>query len=428
MNITELFDKRKDNPLFNTSYPLAPADWAQYRTNAPLAFRREKRLSFYIHIPFCRQLCSFCEYTRMKCPGDDSQHQYIDTIERDVGSFVAEHPGMTLAGFDIGGGTPTALSDSVFARLMDIFKAATGSLKTDNGFELSIEATFNTITPLKARLVAGAGIRRVSLGVQSASGEVLHRNHRQDTSAEMMGDSIAMLHGEGIEKVNLDMMYGLKGQTLDSLDTDLLTISRLHPEQVTLYELRTNMIKEDSHMDKDELYRAYSILFDGLTAMGYHADWGGNTFSLSSKDKGVSSYLRDRMLHGGSYKGFGISAQSMSTEGVAYNVGKSHNDIRELIGLSSYGEEFTYLLPPAELASKYIAIGAYNGSFSMNRLSEILGCDAEDHYREQLDMCRANGLLAASANDPDRLVITRKGFKHYGAVFSLFYSPERQRR
>lgn len=425
MNWAKLFDGRKDNPLFNTSYPLSPGDWAQYRANAPLPFCREQEMSFYIHIPFCRQLCSFCEYTRMNCPDTDSQLQYVNTIGRDISRFIAHHHNVRLAGFDIGGGTPTALYDDIFARLMDIFKAATDSLTQEKDFEPSIEATFNTLTPLKARLIAKAGIRRVSLGVQSASEDILHGNHRQDTSVEMMRDSLAMLHGEGIEKVNIDMMYGLKGQTLKSLDTDLLTISRLHPEQVTLYELRTNMIKEACHMTKEELFRAYSILFNGLTAMGYHADWGGNTFSISSKDKGVSSYLRNRMLHGGSYKGFGISAQSMSREGVAYNVGKSSRNIKNLIGLNSYGEEFTYLLPPAELAAKYIAIGAYNGSFSLSQLSEILGCNAEDYYSEQLSMCHDNGLLAAAKDDPDRIVITRKGFKYYGAVFSLFYSPHR---
>ena len=79
----------------------------------------------------------------------------------------------------------------------------------------------------------------------------------------------------------------------------------------------------------------------------------------------------------------------------------------------------TYLLPSKELASKYIAIGAYNGSISMKHLSDIIGKDAYEEYKTQIDYCVHDGLLM---NVDDKLVITRKGFEHYGAIFSLFYS------
>ena len=417
-----LFDERKDDPRYNTSYPLLPGHWAQYRAEGPLPFGADEQLSLYIHIPFCQQLCSFCEYTRMVCPGAGLQRAYVDAVGRDVASFVQRHPGVRLLGFDIGGGTPTALEPEAFGRLMHTFAATVGSLPLAAGFEPSIEATFGTLTRDKAAAIAAAGIRRVSLGVQSASSAVLSENHRRSAGVEMMQAVMAMLHAEGIKKVNLDMMYGLKGQSLDSLGLDLRTIGLLNPEQVTLYELRTNMIAESSHMGKDELLEAYATLHQGLTAMGYHARFGENTFSKSPADKGVSSYLRSRMLYGASYKGFGLSAQSMSGEGLAYNVGKNRRGLKALLSRDTFGEEYTYLLPPAERAAKYIAIGAYNGSFSLRRLSAILGTDSARHYRGQLDFCLSHGLLALD-DDGDRVVVTRKGFVHYGAVFSLFYAP-----
>lgn len=87
--------------------------------------------------------------------------------------------------------------------------------------------------------------------------------------------------------------------------------------------------------------------------------------------------------------------------------------------LATYEGGDTYLLPSKELASKYIAIGAYNGSISLKHLSEILGEDASEVYKKEIDHCVNNKLLA-KVND--NLVITHKGFEHYGAVFSLFYS------
>jgi oxygen-independent coproporphyrinogen III oxidase len=421
MNIKELFEQRKNNPVWNTSYPIRPADWIPYRADGPLSFASDKGLSLYIHIPFCKRLCSFCEYTRMVCPDEEMQSQYIRTIDKEVSTFVSIHPTVVLRGFDIGGGTPTALSDKNLNLLLQTFREVQDWLDVSTDFEPSIEATFDSITESKATLIAGAGIHRMSIGIQSTDNDVLKANHRNCIDIETMKCTMQMLHENGIRKINLDMMYGLKGQTPDTLQKDLQTLCSLNPEQVTLYELRTNMIHESAHMSKEELYGAYTTLYDGLTAMGYHARFGQNTFSKNVCDMGVSSYLRSRMLEGVAYKGFGISAQSMSSQGVAYNVGKQSGAMHMLIGKGSFSEEFTYALPPHELASKYIAIGAYSGSFSLHRLTQILGRDANDYYKKQLDFCLAEGYVEILE---DRVYVTPNGFKYYGALFSLFHSLE----
>ena len=152
--------------------------------------------------------------------------------------------------------------------------------------------------------------------------------------------------------------------------------------------------------------------------MGYKARFGQNTFSLDAADEGVSSYLRERMLNGAAYKGFGMSAQSMSSEGIAYNVGKLAVTPQNALNKEGYPEQFTYLLPPDELASKYIAISAYNGSFSIARLRDY-GISGGS-LNEILGFCIDEGLLYKGGKD--RLFITKKGFKHYGALFSLFYA------
>ena len=78
-----------------------------------------------------------------------------------------------------------------------------------------------------------------------------------------------------------------------------------------------------------------------------------------------------------------------------------------------------YQLPPKELASKYIAISAYNGSFSLEKLSELLGCDATTYYSSPLDFCVSRGYIEISN---ERVIVTPLGFKYYGALFSLFYA------
>lgn len=419
MSVEELYNSRKDNPVWNTSYPLSPEQWGAYRVDQPLLFDQEKELSFYIHIPFCRQLCSFCEYTRMVCPDEKLQYRYLRTLDNDVSAFVSAHPDIKLRGFDIGGGTPTSLGEDNFYYLLQIYREALDWLDVTDDFEPSIEGTFDTLSIKKLNAIAQAGIRRLSLGIQSTDEQVLCHHHRYINNIAEMQEWIDTSKSVGIEKVNLDLMYGLKGQTRETICADLETISTLHPQQVTLYELRTNMINKKDIPSKSVLFKQYSQYYKGLIELGYKARFGENAFSINDRDRGLSSYLRNRMLKGVSYKGFGISAQSMSKHGLSYNVGKGNKDIRTLLPLSTYEGGDTYLLPREELASKYIAIGAYNGSISMKHLSDIIGKDAYKEYKTQIDYCVHDGLLMTV---DDRLVITRKGFEHYGAIFSLFYS------
>ena len=419
MTIEQTFLKRKDNPIYNTSYPIHPSDWAKYRINEPLSFESEEEISFYIHIPFCKQLCSFCEYTRMICPDETIQKQYISTIDKDVSTFVASHGmNLKLRGFDIGGGTPTALSESNLRLLLQTFKQVLDRIDTTPDFEPSLEGTFNTLTESKLKAIVDAGIHRLSLGIQSTSKDVLCKHNRSHSNIDAMLYWIDTAHAIGIKKINLDLMYGLKGQNEETIATDLRVIETLKPEQVALYELRTNMIESKEIPDKDVLFSQYSKFYEGLTSMGYNARFGQNTFSKSAEDLGVSSYLRSRMMEGAAYKGFGISAQSMSKHGVSYNVGKSNQNIQPLISLESYNEEYVYKLPPIEIAAKYIAIGAYNGSFSIQHIKELLNATALP-FTEELDFLLSNQLVEIVN---DRLYITKKGFHDYGATFSLLYT------
>ena len=301
---------------------------------------------------------------------------------------------------------------------MQIYQTAISGLKLDDRYEPSIEGTFNTLSEDKLGEMAKNGFHRLSLGVQSSCSSVLHQHQRGYSSEAMMSSWLIKAWGKGIKKVNLDFMYGLKGQNESTIQQDLDLIGRLKPQQVTIYELRTNMILSKESFTKEELYDQYVHYYDGLLAMGYKARFGQNTFSLDAADEGVSSYLRERMLNGAAYKGFGMSAQSMSSEGIAYNVGKLAVTPQDALNKEGYPEQFTYLLPPDELASKYIAISAYNGSFSIARLRDY-GISGGS-LNEILGFCIDEGLLYKG--EKDRLFITKKGFKHYGALFSLFYA------
>lgn len=285
MTIAELYQSRKNDPCWNTSYPISPSDWAVYRVQSPLSFENDRRLSFYIHIPFCKQLCSFCEYTRMLCPDEKVQREYLLAIASDIKQFRQKYQDITLLGFDIGGGTPTSLSEKNFSLLMQIYQTAISGVGLDDQYEPSIEGTFNTLSEQKLEAMSKNGFHRLSLGVQSSCNSVLHQHQRGSSNEAIMSSWLEKAWEKGIKKVNLDFMYGLNGQNELTIRQDLELISRLRPQQVTLYELRTNMISAKESFTKEELFDQYVQYYDGLIALGYYARFGQNTFSVDATDE-----------------------------------------------------------------------------------------------------------------------------------------------
>ena len=405
---------------YNTSYPLVPEHWHPYRSAAPLHYGSEA--SIYLHVPFCPQLCTFCEYTRMATPEGELQSHYVRTLLKELHEFGAQHQHLRLEGFDIGGGTPTALSPKLLGELVQGYQDFLLNRNTATDFEPSIESTFQTATEEKLQIIGQGGIKRLSLGVQSSSTELLRNHARRLEQEDVMQRVLHAAHAAGIHKVNLDFMYGLPGQSAESIIEDLELVRTLAPEQVPLYELRTNMIHLPA-TTAEHRARAYQTWYSGLQELGYKAPFGRNTFSLKPADEGCSSYLRKRMFNGTPYRGFGVSAQSMGINGVSYNSGKSmHGEaLRRCVAAQNYSPQDIYHLPPAELAAKYIAVAGYSGEFSLSIASRILNSNAAEYYAEAIQFCLDHELLEAR---PDNILrITREGFKHIGAVFSLFYSP-----
>lgn len=376
-------------------------------------------MAFYLHIPFCKRLCTFCEYSRTILPSAELQTKYLKTLRNDIADFIRENASLSLYGFDIGGGTPTALDNSPFEDLLDIYSQVTGKINPTSEYEPSIEGTFDTITPYKAKLIADSGIHRLSLGVQSSSKSVLAPLNRRNEGISSMRRTIDLAHNAGIRKINLDLMYGLPRQSLESIKDDIRIIKHLRPEQVTVYELRTNQLPIAYKVNAQLNYDRYCILFDQLTGMGYSGLFGQNTFSLDPVDKGLSSYLRHRMFNGWQYKGFGLSAQSMSNAGLSYNICKGVINLDQISEAPTYESANHYALPREEIFAKYVAISGYSGGISLKSSRRIYGSDFDTEFGKILSALEKEGMGTIL---DDRLQMTRKGYRYYGAILSMFYT------
>lgn len=420
-DIQQLFESRKNSSFYNTSYPLSPSQWTQYITDKNLPFDLSLPIAFYIHIPFCKQVCSFCEYTKMRLPSEDCQLRYVENTIHDIKQFVKKYKNIMLYGFDIGGGTPSVLNEKPFAMLMNWYREYIASANTLEDFEASIEATFQTLTPHKIALIAENGIKRVSLGIQSTSENVLKPLHRSSNSRQEMSLIIQQLHQAGIDKVNIDLMYGLPGQSIDTIARDIKTIQELNPEQVTIYEFRINQLVPGFETNQENCFQQYCKLYEGLMDLEYNGVFGQNTFSKDTTDHGLSSYLRHRMFDGWQYKGFGLSSQSMSQYGLSYNIGKNTSISRFLSdGIVTYEANNSYILPPKEVFAKFIAISGYSGGFSISVARKMFGNEFDKMFRDTINFLLSTNLINIKN---DRLQLTQLGFRHYGAILSLFYSP-----
>ena len=324
-----------------------------------------------------------------------------------------------MHGLDVGGGTPTALEIKPFTHLMQICKALINKLELVEDFEPSIEGTFETIDDNKLKEIYNAGFKRISLGIQTMNLNILAKNNRQNLETKDLIQRCNLIKKHGIKKINIDFMYGLEGQTLKDLDDAIALVKKMNVEQITLYEMRYNLISKQKKIDREFLFEQYEYIYNKLIDLGYYARFGQNTFSKDEKDLGLSSYLRSRMIDNISYKGFGISAQSKSKIGMSYNIGKSRKSINECMKYNSFIEEDLYLLPKEELLAKYIAISMYFGEFKISIMKEILGEEPLDYYKNEFQFLLKNDYILINQ---DKIILTKKGFKYYGAIGALFYS------
>ena len=417
--INTKFNESKNNDKLNTSYPIKPDDWKPYKSNKVLSFDDEK-LCLSFHIPFCKALCKFCEYIKFAKKNNEEEKHYIDCMLSDAKKFLIEHKDKTIYGLDIGGGTPTVLDDENFEYLLSEIDKMVKPFKKSNDFLPSIEATFETINETKLKVMKKYNFKRISFGIQTFDKNILKMNNRENGSLSHIKEVFNMCRKYGIEIINLDVMYGLKNQNKSDLISTLKVVDYLKPEHITFYEFRTNILGVKENNTKNELFNEYKTLYYTAMKMGYKGRFGQNTFSKLS-DKGLSSYLENRMLNFINYKGFGISAQSKGDNGLSYNYGKNHEIYKECFDNNSIKCGDCYILPNQELLNKYLAVSGYYGSFNIDVASNILKKSFCDSYKYTLKYLTDRNLIREEKN---RIYITKKGFKYYGAITSLFYKKE----
>ncbi|QTV80779.1 radical SAM family heme chaperone HemW [Microbacterium sp. NIBRBAC000506063] len=194
--------------------------------------------SVYLHIPFCRVRCGYCDfntYTASELRGL-KQEEYAGTLKDEItlarrvlGDAGALRPMSTVF---FGGGTPTLLPAGDLARMLD---AAVGAFRLEPGAEITVEANPDTVTPAVARTLADAGVTRVSIGMQSAVPHVLAALDRTH-DPENVRTAVDASRDAGLD-VSVDLIYGAPGETLADWEASLDEAVSLTSDHISAYAL-----------------------------------------------------------------------------------------------------------------------------------------------------------------------------------------------
>ena len=190
-------------------------------------------LSLYIHIPWCVRKCPYCDFNSHATREEIPEDAYINALIADLEQDLPAVWGRTIETVFIGGGTPSLFSPAGIDRLLGAVRARV-PLKPDA--EITLEANPGTVDQARFKGFRDAGINRLSIGVQSFQAGLLQRIGRIHNDREAIA-AIEAAQQAGFSNLNLDLMFGLPGQTIEQALADLRIATALQPTHISWYEL-----------------------------------------------------------------------------------------------------------------------------------------------------------------------------------------------
>lgn len=283
---------------------------------AGTAIREDTAFGVYLHVPFCRVRCGYCDfntYTSTELQGA-RQDQYADTLLREVALaervLATAGPLRPASTVFFGGGTPTLLPAGDLARMLDGVRSTFGIAA---GAEVTVEANPDTVTDAVAAELAASGVTRMSIGMQSAVPHVLAALDRTHEPANVRM-ALASARSAGLD-VSIDLIYGAPGESLDDWRASLVEAISLAPDHISAYAL---IIEDGTKLarqirrgevpapDDDLQADMYELADELLAAAGY--EW----YEVSNWARDESQRSRHNLAYwqGTDWWGFGPGAHS----------------------------------------------------------------------------------------------------------------------
>ena len=253
----------------------------------------------YIHIPFCKNICSYCDFCKLFY-NEKLVDQYLEQLEKEISNIYRKEELKTIY---IGGGTPSCLNMKQLNKLFSITK----KLRVSKDVEFSIECNFDSINKEKLLLFKENGVNRLSFGLESTIDKNLKLLNREENCSRVQ-EIISYCRELGFKNINIDLMYAIPDETIKDLERDLNFILSLNVEHISTYSLiieeHTKLYINQIKTIKEELdYEMYKIICNKLK--NYHHYEISNFSKYGYESRHNMCYWKNK-----NYYGFGLGASS----------------------------------------------------------------------------------------------------------------------
>ena len=335
----------------------------------PFLSRNNKTpLGIYIHVPFCRSKCQYCDFYSVTTKETRVLDGYLDAICDHVKEAGALAPGYLVDTVYFGGGTPSFFGAEGMAAILNTIRK---SFDVAHTAEITFEANPDSVSDRLLKRLYNEGFNRVSLGIQCDDDEILKKIGRPH-NYEQAVNAVQRIRKAGFRNLSLDLMYGLPGQTLEDWEMTLHNVLSLEPEHISCYGLK---VEEGTPLYE---YQQYCALADDdtqadmyLSAINILRSYGYRQYEISNFCKrGNVSRHNLKYWTGGEYLGFGPDASS-DFAGRRFTIVR---DLRGYIdGIATGGQVLREVqeIPNRERAGEYL----------MMRLRTVSGIDPKEYEK-----------------------------------------------
>ena len=382
-----------------------------------------RRWGLYVHLPFCRQKCFYCDFPSYA--GQEGRMAvYVEAL---LGELAREGAPLRAAWGPprtvyLGGGTPTALPPALMERLLaglrEFLAAAPDAL------EFTCECNPGTVDAAYLSLLRAGGVNRLSLGVQTFDDALLRRIGRIHTAAQARA-AVRQARAAGFRNLSLDLMYGLPGQTLAGLEMSVQQALALAPQHISIYGLqveegtafaRAQAAGRLALPSDEESEAMYDYMTAALPAAGYARYEISNFARQGFESRHNLGYWQDVP-----YLGVGAAAHSY-LDGQRYENPRGIEEylaaLRESGRARREEEPLTRATSMEEFA--FLALRTARG-IDRARFAARFGCELASVYADAIARMRARGFLE---EDAQGVRLTPLGMKYGNWVFEAFLLDE----
>lgn len=371
-----------------------------------------KNIALYIHIPFCKQKCRYCDFPSF-AGKENFRRDYIDALVKEILKKAKDYLITTIF---IGGGTPSYLNDEELEYLLSNIK----KLNVDNDYEFTVECNPGTLNYKKLKIMKDNGVNRLSIGLQSSKDSFLKSLGRIHTFEEFK-ENLEVARKVGFNNINVDLMFGLPNQTLEIWIETLKEIISLNLDHISAYSLiieeGTQFYKlyEDGKLNLPSEEEERMMYEEGLKVL---KDAGYNQYEISNFSK-ENKECKHNLVYWNldEYLGCGVSASSYINNKRYKNIDSIDEYIKKINLEESILENI-----------KENSIEDDMEEFVFMGLRKIKGIKKEDFYKrfnkdihtvyEKIILKHIkNGLLV---EDQDYISLTSKGIELSNYVMSDF--------